>query len=368
MPRRKVLAVVALLAAIAVPATADARSRFHPRGGLRVSGTPLMMMLHGGPRFARSRHHYRRAMAARASAGAVTQSAGIEQSRPERPGKTRAARTARAATSFNPYEEMLGYALWPREYASRFWSRGYGDVIQAAVAPAALATVGSGLVATASDADDSTQGVTVEGMCGARANQQAGQSIDRIERTLELTEPQRARLQDLRAALDDAVARGRAACREAVPRTPAERLAAMKEGLWAMRDADMLLRTPLDHFYGSLTQAQKARLDQDAVGVTQACGPAGNDLPIAQIEQSIRPTKEQRPGLDMLRWMSADLSKYLTASCPGELPASPVARLDAAGERVNALLYAAMNLDPALNGFYFQLSDEQKKKFDSLGR
>ncbi|MEA2990873.1 MAG: hypothetical protein QOG83_3584, partial [Alphaproteobacteria bacterium] len=30
--------------------------------------------------------------------------------------------------------------------------------------------------------------------------------------------------------------------------------------------------------------------------------------------------------------------------------------------------YAAMNLDPALNGFYFQLSDEQKKKFDSLGR
>ena len=45
-----------------------------------------------------------------------------------------------------------------------------------------------------------------------------------------------------------------------------------------------------------------------------------------------------------------------------------IARLDAAGNRVNALLYAAINFNQVLGGFYLQLNDEQKKQFDSVGR
>src|SRR5258705_11403799 len=51
---------------------------------------------------------------------------------------------------FNAYEDILGYALWPQDYAARFWARGYGDIITAQVTPTQVTPT----TVTASNADN----------------------------------------------------------------------------------------------------------------------------------------------------------------------------------------------------------------------
>jgi LTXXQ motif family protein len=375
------LIATALAALGAASSAADARKRLGPATVLDILTSPIRALTQGGPA-PRAYRHRGGAYAARHPA----------RSRPEddAPPATAtvaappAAAVAAVPGSLNVYEDILGYALWPNDYAGRFWTRGYGDIMKSVVVPATAPASARdeehrrGRRLASARARDANRGTANAdpgaGMCSPQAKEQASGPIDRIERTLELTEAQMLKLQELRAAVAEAVERGKAACRDVLPRAPSDRLKAMMDGLWALRDADILFRTPLDRFYRSLTDEQKVRLGSPGTtaggpppaGAT--CGLSANDMPIEEITQSVRPTQEQRASLDMLQGMSADLSKYLTAACPQETPSTPVGRLDAAGERVTAMLYAAVNLDPALNGFYFQLSDEQRKKFDSLGR
>jgi hypothetical protein len=258
-----------------------------------------------------------------------------------RPQYAAAAAGARAtATPFNLYEDLLGYALWPADYAERFWAHGYSDILQTSI----------------------KQGDS--GTCSAQAKEQAARPLDRIEQVIELTEAQRQKRADVRTAVHEAVERGKAACLDAVPNTPAERLKAMMDALWALNDAILLFRTPLDAFHASLTDEQKAQLQRLAAGATvggpatSVCSHAANDLPIDM--GSIQPTPERREGLEMLQGLAAELSKYIADACPQETPPTPVARLDAAGNRVQALLYAAVNLEPAIQAFSSQPSGERR--------
>src|SRR5262249_43031741 len=122
----------------------------------------------------------------------------------------------------------------------------------------------------------------------------------------------------------------------------------------------------------SLSDEQKAKLTPTATttggpaAANQVCEHAANEMPVGDLTQSAQPaqrqrrqqqkqpSQEQRQSMEMLQGMVADLSKYLAEACPPQTPSNPVARLDAAGNRVNAMLYAAMNLDPILNGSYQQ--------------
>jgi hypothetical protein len=348
---------------MAAPPNADARKRFGPGAVFGILTSPMRML---APPFAGRGAYRNRGSRSYARPSEPEPRAPVD-ARPAVAAAAAAATTAAAMpAAFNGYEDILGYALWPADYADKFWARGYGDVMRSVMAPAAATArdIGPG----AGNADAS--------MCNPQAKVRAAAPIERIEQTLTLTDAQRGKLQDLRKAVDEAVERGKAACHDTLPRTPSDRLSAMMDGLWAMRDADILFRTPLDQFYRSLTEEQKAKLAGKVPDTTtggpqvtnQTCGHAANDMPINEIVQSVQPNAQQRESLGMLQGMSADLSKYLASACPQEPPATPVDRLDAAGNRVNAMLYAAMNLGPVLNGFYFQLTDEQKKKFDSLGR
>jgi hypothetical protein len=62
------------------------------------------------------------------------------------------------------------------------------------------------------------------------------------------------------------------------------------------------------------------------------------------------------------------MAQWLMASCPTDVPSTPLARLDAAEKRLNAMLYAARVVGPALSGFYNSLSEDQKAAFNSIGR
>jgi len=384
----KTLAIFALAALVAVPEAADARSRFSSRSILGVATAPFRTAMRVVPGLSGTRFHQRRAAAARAYeperayAPEAARSAGIDRTRVEDAEPGRPQRPARAPASFNAYEDILGYALWPDDYAAGFFARGYGDVMKAVVSSSGTTASASAADdrtarrgrkhrARASDADrEITSGVATTGMCGPQAEVQAGQTLDRISQTIELTEEQRTSLQALRAALTEAIARGKAACLDALPTTPGRRLRTAADALWVMHDADILFRTPLVNFYATLTDVQKAQLNgtkQPAAGTVQ-CGAGDNDLPIDAIEQSVRPTPEQRGGLAMLKGLSAEMAGYLAASCPQETPPDPVARLDAVGTRVSAMLYAVMLFDQGLSGFYLQLDDTQKKKFETLAR
>jgi hypothetical protein len=50
------------------------------------------------------------------------------------------------------------------------------------------------------------------------------------------------------------------------------------------------------------------------------------------------------------------------------MSATPAERLDAAADRLTAVIFAASNVNMALNDFTSQLSDEQKTRFNSLVR
>jgi hypothetical protein len=61
----------------------------------------------------------------------------------------------------------------------------------------------------------------------------------------------------------------------------------------------------------------------------------------------------------------------VTQSCAGFAPgtaATPVARLDAANNRLQALVQAAKTVRPRLAAFYASLDDEQKAQFNNLGQ
>ena len=367
LARPKGLAIVALAALsvtalVAVPDYAEARSRFS-RGIIGVATAPVRTVMRVVPGFSGSRFGNRQAarayarapsrratVASTTAAGAAVASVArpnaeeIDPSRVPQGARPAAANTQSVNTqSFNAYEDLIGYALWPQDYAARFWSRGYGDLMKSMVSAAAA-----------------------PGMCTGETEEQAAKPVERLTQAIELTEPQRARLAELRSALGEAVARGKAACRDAMPPAPSARLKLSADGLWSMRDADILLRTPLVNFYATLSDAQKAQLNGTAAELP--CSLAANDLPVGAIEQSVRPTEAQRASLEMMKGFSNEMSGYLAGSCPNEAPADPVGRLDAAGNRVSALLYAVMLFDQALNGFYSGLSDDQKKRFDGVRR
>ena len=58
----------------------------------------------------------------------------------------------------------------------------------------------------------------------------------------------------------------------------------------------------------------------------------------------------------------------IKASCPSELPSTPPERLAAEGKHLQAMLQAVQSIRPALDDFYNSLSDEQKARFNTLGR
>ena len=104
--------------------------------------------------------------------------------------------------------------------------------------------------------------------------------------------------------------------------------------------------------------------------VTQSCGgfaPGVTSFPIDLIRQAIDPTAEQITFLDDLAAASSKGSAILNASCPSEPPLTPLARLDAVGERLQATIQAIEIVRPPLVNLYDSLSDEQRQRLDAIG-
>jgi hypothetical protein len=100
-------------------------------------------------------------------------------------------------------------------------------------------------------------------------------------------------------------------------------------------------------------------------GSCTGLAPGVTNLPIEQIRQAVQPTADQVAAFDNLNAASSQASDIIK-SCPTSVPLTPIGRLDAAAQRVNATIEALGVIRGALARIYDLLSDEQKRRFNAM--
>jgi len=220
-------------------------------------------------------------------------------------------------------------------------------------------------------------------LCGGRQGDDVSAWQEPIAQAVQPTDARRGAFDGLKSALAEASKNIKAHCPAAkTVASPTQRLQAMTDRVWGMRQAVVLMRAPLEKFFGALDEQQRTRFT-DAVAERRdaAADPAAANAwmqlcadpsamapwPNQQIERRLKPSNEQRQSFQTLQMTTQGMARQLMASCPKASPANPLDRLDAAEKRLNAMLYAVRVVGPALQAFYDSLSPEQKTRFTALG-
>lgn len=278
------------------------------------------------------------------------------------------------------YGDFFYYALWPDYYddVDPVWAYGDGDIYAAMFSPYDYSEYVQGPSASSKMAT-LTQGMAQS--CSDEAAEVTGWPIDQIQAAVQPTQQQSALLDDLGNALVKASDEVKANCPTTIAFTPTGRLDQMQQRLQALVEAVNIVSPALDKFYDTLSDEQKARFNgiapsgqkpesQNASAQTpQAqCNANVMNWPGDQIDRTVRPNDAQRVKLQSLQSASAQAGDLIKAACPTEMPATPPARLAAVGKRLNAMLQAVGTVRPALAGFYDSLSDDQKARFNTMGK
>ncbi len=216
-------------------------------------------------------------------------------------------------------------------------------------------------------------------LCSGQTSGLTDWPIERIAQTVEPNDAQRAILDELKGATAQALDQVKAACPTALPSTPTGRIEAMRQRLEAMLAAVRTVRPVLEKFFDSLNDEQKARFNalspdnpdqqQAQRDLTQVCGARASGiagLPLERIERAVRPDDAQRSALNDLQNATAEASNLLSSDCPTYRALTPVGRLQAMEQRLDAMLRAVQTVQPALEKFYASLGDEQKERFNRL--
>jgi hypothetical protein len=291
------------------------------------------------------------------------------------------------------YADFSNYVFWPYAYDD-FWPYAYDDVYYGIYGPYAFGGPGVGpaagpgvgiaargtSIAVRRVARTSGSERRAAEVCSSDASDLTDWPIDRISEIVQPIDAQRPALEELRAAGSKAIDILKAGCPTDLPSTPTGRLAAMESRLQIMLKAVQTVRPPLDRFYQSLTDEQKARFNavspgdqsttgEDQRGLTKFCDertPGVTDLPIDRIAQVIAPTLAQQAALEELKDASIKAAEGLKINCPTYQTLTPTGRVETMEKRLEATLAAVKTVQPALAKFYDSLSDEQKARFNSL--
>lgn len=371
-------AALFLSLAFAVIACDGAQAQLSPQGIIGGLTRPFRHMLGHSPRY--HRHHgHARPSASRSTAAPRDTAAN------EAPADN-SIRLGRAGPAAWPsaYEEVIGFSLWPDDYAARLRGHGF-DVIADTINGRFQAPRPMARAATTGAAKSAASGETT-----ARCSDPGPVSDDwpatRLEQILQLSNAEHDKLAKLQTAVNQASSGLRSACQNGGELSAPDRLRALVQMLWMVRDGGIALRAPLYQFHNSLTDAQKNSLTNGPVK-TIAQAPSGTpdsaekqqqacaaqnigsaERMIKEIEMKTRPNKAQAASLENLHKVSTDMAKLLIASCAQPVPPDPAVRLDAADDQLTAMNYAATNVQLALDDFYSKLSGAQKTRLDSTGR
>lgn len=365
--RRHVILMAGLLAAATLlPTTAQAQFPLDPRVLLNRMTAPLRHMLPRPPIRHRSTNRGPAQEAAATRTPNEQEMIGLG--------------TVGPRTWPTAYEDVIGYTFWPNDYDAEYRQHGFDDIAAAILAapekgPASAdmrhRTATTGSAAAPPDPD-----------CDETRIRTDWPKAD-IERTIDLSDSQRSALDHLQTAINNAAKAVRTgACQPAATASPAERLEGTVQRLWAVQNATVVIRGALKNFYDTLSDEQKAKFrfapdkahaeakPGDNPMNRQACAQraGGDERLMRQIQQTVRPTPKQKAGVEMLGKTAGGMSQYLMASCAQPTPEDPLARLDAATGRLTAINYAATSMEVALSQFSAGLTEDQRKKFDALGR
>jgi hypothetical protein len=112
-----------------------------------------------------------------------------------------------------------------------------------------------------------------------------------------------------------------------------------------------------------------ARKQRRTATVALFCGddsPEAVDPAIDRIREAVQPTETQRAALDSLAiaWRSSAL--MVRATCPRQAATTPLERLAAMKERLEAMFKVTLTLQHPLEDFYYQLDDEQQARLNAL--
>jgi hypothetical protein len=277
------------------------------------------------------------------------------------------------------YNDFVDYTFYPYAYDT-FWPTAYDDVYDGIFGRYAYGT-GSAYAAVGRPGSErgGSRVASTPDLCTGQTAGLTDWPIEQIARAVEPDEAQRAALDEFKDASAKALDMLKAACPSELPSTPIGRLAAMHQRLDAMLQAVRIVRPPLERFYGLLNDEQKARFNalgsddvadqQSQRDLAQVCGERASgiaSLPIAQIERTVRPEESQRGALKELEDATAQAVDLLKTDCPTYRALTPVVRLEAMEQRLDAMLRAVQTVEPVLQKFYGSLSDEQKERFNRL--
>jgi hypothetical protein len=220
--------------------------------------------------------------------------------------------------------------------------------------------------------------------CDDEAAEVTGWPIDQIKAAVQPDPQQSALLDDLGNAVVKASDVIKSHCPTSVSFTPTGRLDTMQQRLQGLVQAVTIVGEPLGKFYDSLNDEQKARFNSIKPATDRAASPnatAANATtpksdcdasamawPTEQIDQAVQPNDAQRAKLDALQAAAAKGADIIKAACPSETPSTPPARLAAAGKHLQAMLQAVDAIRPPLHDFYNSLSDNQKARFNTVGK
>ena len=275
------------------------------------------------------------------------------------------------------YDDFLDYAFYPYAYDT-FWPYAYDDVYAGITGYAG--GIGPAWPAAAPRREQPGAGGTLAHICTGDTAGVTDWSIEEIAQAIAPNEEQRAALDELKTATVKALDILKGACPSDLPSTPTGRVEAMHARLSAMLEAVRIVHSPMAKFYGQLTDEQRARFNALPFGerqdeatqrreLTQLCTARAAgiaSLPLDRMERAVQPDAAQRVALDNLRDAVAQAGELLKTDCPTYRPLTPVVRLDAMEQRLDAMLRAINLVQPALEKFYAALTDEQKERFNQL--
>jgi hypothetical protein len=284
------------------------------------------------------------------------------------------------------YWDFIDYTFWPYAY-DVFWPYAYDDLYVGVFGPYAYegrAYTNRALRSrhTRRNRHEST---TTAVVCSAKSTALTDWPIQQIAELVQPDQAQQSALNDLKDATANAMNALQSACPDDLPSTPTGRLAAMDKRIGTMLLALSIVQPPLQRFYDSLSDEQKARFntvntDAQASGnsrsgnrspdFSQLCGEQvvkTTIVPTDRVAQAVKPTEAQRSALNSLNEAAAKAADFLKANCPTAEPLTPTARVAAMEQRLKTMSEAIKIVEPALENFYGSLTDEQKARFNQLG-
>ena len=286
------------------------------------------------------------------------------------------------------YWDFVDYVFWPHAY-DVFWPYVYDDLYVGVFGPysyegpaSAVAPKSHGAKSRSVPAAGRATATDVV-VCSERTTALTDWPVRQIMQVVEPNGDQQASLDELKIAAAKAVDVLQSGCPKVLLSTPVGRVAGMRQRLETMLQAVAIVQPPLEQFYASLSDEQKARFDavspqsqsgrvaragQRPPDLSQACSEqaVGANLPINRLEQVLRPTDTQQALLTAVNDGTVKAVEFLKANCPNEQALTPPGRVAAMQQRLGAMLEAIKIVQPPLDAFYRSLTDEQKARFNQL--